>query len=65
MKLTIDRKTNELVIRLALQKPTLAQSGRSLIVAKTDRFEQGDAVVDGKAVSVIATAFIPLDKARK
>lgn len=58
MKVKIEK--NELVLRLPINKNPLPESkkGKTLIVARSDFHEKTDAVVNGKQVIVILTAYI-------
>lgn len=58
MNATIDTKTNELVIRIALQTPTLSKTGKSHIVASTGGFATSTALVGGKTVKLSINAII-------
>jgi hypothetical protein len=56
MKVTIEN--NELVIRLPLEEPTRSASGKTLLVASSHGSQVTSAEVDGKVVTVTATAYI-------
>lgn len=58
MKVKIEK--NELVIRVPINKSPLpeSKSGKTLIVAKSEHHEKTDAVVDGKQVTIVLTAYI-------
>ena len=58
MKVEVDKKTNELVIRMALQEPTRSASGKTLVVASSHGGVATAAIIDGKPVKVNATAWI-------
>ena len=58
MNATIDTKTNELVIRIALQTPALSKTGKSHIVASTGGFRPCTAQVGGKPVKLSINAII-------
>ena len=58
MTATIDPKTNELVLRLPLQKPTPSASGKTLVVASSRGNLTTTATVDGKPVTVGVNAYI-------
>lgn len=58
MKVKIEK--NELVIRIPVNKNPLpeSKSGKTLIVAQSEHHEKTNAVVNGKQVSVVLTAYI-------
>ena len=56
MKVTIEN--NELVIRLPLEHPTLSASGKTLLVASSHGSQSTSARVEGKPITVTATAYI-------
>lgn len=58
MTATIDTKTNELVLRLPLQKPTPSASGKTLVVASSRGNLTTTATIDGKAITVGVNAYI-------
>jgi len=58
MKTEIDRKTNELVIRLPLTAPRPSASGKTLIVATSGGNQPTTATIDGKPVIVGVNAYI-------
>jgi len=62
MNVQIDTKTNELVIRLPLQKPYPSTSGKTLIVATSGGNQATTAVVDGKPVTVGCNCYIKRDR---
>jgi len=63
MKVKIEK--NELVIRVPINKNPLPESkkGKTFIVARSDFHEKTDAVVNGKQVTVVLTAYIYKDDA--
>lgn len=58
MKVEIDKKANELVIRLPLQEPTRSASGKTMVVASTHGNQATTATVDGKPVIVGCNAYV-------
>lgn len=58
MKCEIDKKTNELVIRLPLQEPTRSASGKTMVVGSSHGGVATTAAIDGKPVKVNVTAWI-------
>lgn len=50
-------ESNELVIRIPLEKPTPSSSGKTLVVASTRGNKQTDAVVNGKPLTVAVNAY--------
>jgi len=58
MTTEIDKKANELVIRIPLETPTPSQSGKTLLVASTRGAITTTAQVDGKPVKVSLNAYI-------
>jgi len=56
------KKGSHLIIELAMQKPKVSASGKSLVVATSrGRWESG-IVVDGKPVMILVNAYIDSDK---
>ena len=58
MKVEVDKKTNELVIRLPMQEPTRSGSGKSLVVASSHGNQATTAQVDGRPIVVGVNAYI-------
>jgi len=58
MKVEIDKKANELVIRLPLQEPTRSASGKSYVVCSSHGNQATTAQIDGKPVIVGLNAYI-------
>ena len=58
MKVEIDKKANELVIRLPLQEPTRSSTGKTLVVGSSHGGVATAAVIDGKPVKVNVTSWI-------
>ena len=58
MKVEIDKKTNELVIRLPMQEPTRSASGKTLVVGSSHGNVVTSAQIDGKQVTVGVNAYI-------
>ncbi len=58
MKVEVDQKTNELVIRMPLQTPQRSASGKTLVVASSRGNVETTAQVDGKPVTVGVNAYI-------
>ncbi len=58
MNVSIDEKTNELVIRLPLQTPTPSASGKTLVVASTRGNVQTTCMIDGKPITLGCNAYI-------
>lgn len=58
MKVEIDKKANELVIRIPLQEPTRSASGKTMVVASSHGGIATAAVIDGKPVKVNVSAWI-------
>lgn len=58
MKVKIEKK--ELVIRIPINSNPLpeSKSGKTLIVAQSEHHEKTDAMVNGKQVSIVFTAYI-------
>jgi len=58
MKVKIEK--NELVIRIPVNTSPLpeSKSGKTLIVAQSEHHEKTDAMVNGKQVSVVLTAYV-------
>jgi len=59
MKIEIDAKTNELVIRMPMGTPTPSASGKTLVVASSRGNVQTSLLIDGKPVTVGLNAYIP------
>ncbi len=56
------QKGSNLIIEMAMQKPKVSASGKTLIVASSrGRWESG-IVVDGKPVMILVNAYIDSDK---
>lgn len=49
---------NELIVKLKLFPPTLATSGKCLLVARSEGFEPTQLKIDGKQVFISISAFI-------
>ena len=59
MKVSIDSKTNELVIRVPMNaEPTPSASGKTLVVASSHGNQPTSAQVDGKPVILGLNAYI-------
>ena len=58
MKVEIDTKTNELVIRLPLQTPRPSASGKTLVVATSSGNKPTAATIDGKPIIVGCNAYV-------
>lgn len=58
MKVEIDKKANELVIRLPLQEPTRSASGKTLVIGSSHGNQATTAQIDGKPIFVGANAYI-------
>lgn len=58
MYVEVDKKKNELVIRLPLQKPTKSSSGKTLLVASSRGNQPTAATINGKQVFVGCTAYV-------
>jgi len=58
MQVKIEKK--ELVIRIPINSNPLpeSKSGKTLIVAQSEHHEKTDAVVNGKQVSIVLTAYV-------
>lgn len=56
--MTVTIEDNELVIRLPLEPPTPSTSGKTLLVASSHGSQITPAEVEGKAVTVTATAYV-------
>lgn len=58
MKVKVEK--NELVIRVPINENPLpeSKSGKTLIVAQSEHHEKTDAMVNGKQVNVVLTAYI-------
>ena len=63
MKVTIETKgkTQELVIRIPMQKPAPSASGKTLVVASTRGNKETEVQVNGKNVIVGLNAYIYAD----
>lgn len=58
MKVEIDKKANELVIRIPLQEPTRSASGKTLVVASSHGNVVTTAQIDGRPVTVGVNAYV-------
>jgi hypothetical protein len=58
MTVEIDKKTNELVIRMPMQAPTPSASGKTLVVASSRGNVQTSTLVNGKPVTIGLNAYI-------
>ena len=57
MKVTIDKKNKELVIRIPMQEPTASASGKTMVVATTRGNQVSDCQYDGKPLTVGLNAY--------
>jgi hypothetical protein len=54
-------KNDVITIRMALQRPKLSASRKSLVIATSRGKQQTSAKVDGKSVFVVANAFLEVE----
>jgi len=58
LKVEIDEKAQQLVIRIDLQAPQPSASGKTLVVATTHGNQLTQAMVDGKPITIGLNAYI-------
>jgi hypothetical protein len=58
-------KNGRLFISLKLRKPTLSNSGKTLVVASTRGVKRSSVKIDGKFVRYTANAFIDLGRGKQ
>lgn len=58
MKCEIDKKANEIVIRLPMTAPTPSKTGKSLTVASSHGNQATTATIDGKPVYVGVNCYV-------
>lgn len=56
--LSVTREGDMLVIRIAIQSPTLSASGKTLVVASTRGNQRTDLKIDGKDIFVGVNAYV-------
>ena len=61
----VTKKGKNLLIEIALEKPRISASGKTLLVATSGGFKSTGVTVAGKPVSVVVNATIPTDNATK
>ena len=54
----VEKKGNQLVISIDLQKPEMSKSGKTLVVASTRGCVQTDLKIEGKPVTIGLNAYI-------